>query len=45
MNASHRFNELLLKWTLSNVLNVLAFFHEEAEVIHTGELLRPILNP
>jgi serine/threonine-protein kinase SRPK3 len=44
MNTSRRLNEPLLKWTLSNVLNALAFLHEEAEVIHTGELLRTILN-
>jgi serine/threonine-protein kinase SRPK3 len=44
MNTSRRLNEPLLKWTLYNVLNALAFLHEEAEVIHTGELLRTILN-
>jgi serine/threonine-protein kinase SRPK3 len=44
MNTSRRLNKPLLRWTLSNVLNALALLHEEAEVIHTGELLRLILN-
>lgn len=35
-NPSHRLNEVLLKWTLSNVLNALSFLHDEANVIHTG---------
>jgi serine/threonine-protein kinase SRPK3 len=45
MKASRLLNEPLLKWTLSNILNALAFLHGVAEVMYTGELLRPILNP
>lgn len=43
-NFSRRLNEPLLRWTLSNVLNALAFLHDEADVIHTGKSPRPILN-
>ena len=38
-NASHRLNEKLLKWTLFNLLNALSFLHDEAGVVHTGEIL------
>lgn len=44
MNGSHRLNEPILRWTLSNVLSALAFLHDEAEVIHTGKSRRPISN-
>lgn len=37
LNSSRRLNETLLRWTLSNVLQALAFLHEEAEVVHTGQ--------
>ncbi|KND89237.1 Serine/threonine-protein kinase SRPK [Tolypocladium ophioglossoides CBS 100239] len=34
-NPSHRLNEQLLKWTLSNLLSALSFLHDEARVVHT----------
>lgn len=37
LNSSRRLNETLLRWTLSNVLQALAFLHEEAEIVHTGQ--------
>jgi hypothetical protein len=40
MNQSHRLNEQLLKWTLFNLLNALSFLHDEAKVVHTGEVLQ-----
>ena len=38
MNQCHRLNEQLVKWTMFNLLNALSFLHDEANVIHTGEL-------
>jgi serine/threonine protein kinase len=38
-NASRRVNTQILKWTLYNILSALSFLHDEAEVIHTGELV------
>lgn len=38
MNPSHRLNEQLLRWTLSNLLNALSFLHDEANVVHTGQI-------
>ncbi|EUC50082.1 hypothetical protein COCMIDRAFT_83008 [Bipolaris oryzae ATCC 44560] len=35
LNRSHRLNEQLLKWTLSNLLNALSFLRDEAKVVHT----------
>ncbi|KAF1949724.1 non-specific serine/threonine protein kinase [Byssothecium circinans] len=35
MNPSHRLDDMLLKWTLSNLLNALSFLHDEANVVHT----------
>ncbi|KAF2876974.1 non-specific serine/threonine protein kinase [Massariosphaeria phaeospora] len=35
IDQSHKLNEPLLKWTLSNILNALSFLHDEAKVIHT----------
>lgn len=40
MNSSQRLNELLLRWTLDNVLSALSFLHEEAGVVHTGKSSR-----
>ena len=39
-NQSHRLNEPLLKWTLSNLLNALSFLQDEAKVIHTGKVFQ-----
>ena len=35
-NPSHKLNETLLKWTMSNLLQALSFLHEEAKVVHSG---------
>ncbi|KAF2004736.1 non-specific serine/threonine protein kinase [Amniculicola lignicola CBS 123094] len=40
-NQSHRLNEPLLKWTLSNLLNALSFLHDEAKVVHTELDINP----
>lgn len=38
-NKSHRLTEQLLKWTVSNILSALSFLHDEADVVHAGEIL------
>ena len=43
LNSSHCLNERLLKWTLSNVLKALSFLHDEARVVHTGNINATIL--
>jgi serine/threonine-protein kinase SRPK3 len=36
MNPSHKLNETLLRWTLSNILQALSYLHEEVKVTHAG---------
>lgn len=35
-NSSNRLNKQILNWTLFNLLNALAFLHDEAKVVHAG---------
>jgi serine/threonine protein kinase len=39
MNPSHKLNEKLLRWTLSNILKALSYLHDEVKVTHAGNLL------
>jgi len=36
LNPSHKLNEELLRWTLSNILQALSYLHDEVKVTHAG---------